>query len=445
MKQYIRIGAGAGFSGDRIEPAVDLAARGQLDYLVFECLAERTIALAQGRKARDPESGYDPLLEERMSACLPICHQNKCKIISNMGAANPLAAMRRTAEIARGLGLTGLTITAVTGDDVWPIITQESYTLLESGAPLSSLGSQVVSANAYLGVEGIIEALASDADIVLTGRVADPALFLAPLIFEFGWSMKDYPLLGQGTTLGHLMECAGQVSGGYFADPGLKDVPGLAELGFPIAEVSADGNFIITKLPETGGRVTPATCKEQLLYEIHDPEQYFTPDVVADFSQVTIEEIGLNRVQICGGRGKGPTGLLKVSVGYRDGFMGEGQISYGGSTAVARARLALDIVRARLENKKDSYEDLRFDIIGINTLYGDQISTGQPYEARIRVSGKATDPRFAAQIGREVESLYTNGPAGGGGVYKSVQECLAVQSILIDRKLAPIKVHSINL
>lgn len=445
MKQHIRIGAGAGFSGDRIEPAVDLAARGKLDYLIFECLAERTIALAQGRKAKDPESGFDPLLEERMLACLPLCHQNKCKIISNMGAANPLAAMRRTAEIAKGLGLTGLKIAAVTGDDVWPMITQESYTLLESGETLSSLGAKVVSANAYLGVAGIIEALASDADIVLTGRVADPALFLAPLIFEFGWSMTDYPLLGQGTTLGHLMECAGQVSGGYFADPRLKDIPGLAELGFPIAEVSADGNFMITKLAGTGGRVTTATCKEQLLYEIHDPKQYFTPDVVADFSQVTMEEIGLDRVRVSGGGGTAPTGLLKVSVGYRDGFIGEGQISYGGSTAVARARLALDIVRSRLESKKEIYEDLRFDIIGINTLYGDQISAGQPYEARIRISGKAADHRLAATIGQEVESLYTNGPAGGGGVYKSVQECLAVQSILIDRRVATPEIHHIYL
>lgn len=427
----IRIGAGAGYSGDRIEPAVELAAKGGLDYLVFECLAERTIALAQQARMKDPAAGYDLLLAARMQAVLPICRANKVRIVTNMGAANPVAAAEATRAIARQLGLTGLKIAAVTGDDVLePLKTAD--VVLDTGDTIRALGNRVVSANAYVGAGAIAEALAGGADVVITGRAADPALFLGPLIHEFGWALDDWDRLGQGTVVGHLLECAGQITGGYFADPGLKDVPDLARLGFPIGEVREDGELIVTKVAGSGGCVTPATVKEQLLYEIHDPAQYFQPDVVADFSQVTVEELGADRVRVVGGRGRPKTGLLKTSVGYLDSYVGEGQISYAGPGAVARGRLALDIVRERLALTGVPVNELRCDLIGLNALHGDDRAEGaEPYEVRVRVAGRTETMAEAIRIGNEVETLYTNGPAGGGGAWKSAREVIAVASCLV--------------
>ncbi|SAL56555.1 ABC transporter substrate-binding protein [Caballeronia peredens] len=436
MKDTIRIGAGAGYSGDRIEPAVELAEHGALDYLVFECLAERTIAIAQQARRNDPELGYDPLLEARMRAVLPVAAKNGVRIISNMGAANPRAAARKTAQIARELGLPGLKIAAVSGDDVLDIVLRSPLRFEESGDDVSAYASRIVSANAYLGASPIASALAAGADIVLTGRVADPSLFTAPLIHEFGWRMDDWNTLGQATVVGHLLECAGQVTGGYFADPGYKDVPGLARLGFPIGEVSTDGAVVVTKVAHAGGGVTEATCKEQLLYEIHDPARYFQPDVVADFTQVRVAREAQDRVRVTGGRGAARTGTLKVSVAYVDGYIGEGQISYGGPGALARARLALDIVRERLAITGVDTSELRFDLIGVNALYGDALAARheEPGEVRVRVTGRTAGAKEAARIGNEVETLYTNGPAGGGGVTKATREVIAVQSVLLARE-----------
>ena len=432
----IRIGAGAGYSGDRIEPAVELVMHGKLDYLVFECLAERTIALAQQARGIDPEGGFDPLLAARMQAVLPAARRHGVRIISNMGAANPLAAARKTADIARSLGLTGLKIAAVTGDDVLDTVKKGDYRFEESGRPLHAFDGRIVSANAYLGAAPIVEALQAGADIVLTGRAADPSLFTAPLIHGFGWAFDDWHRLGQATVVGHLLECAGQITGGYFADPGYKDVPDLARLGFPIGEVSSDGSVVITKVAGSGGSVTAATCKEQLLYEIHDPARYLQPDVVADFTQVRIAEQAPDRVGVCGGRGSPRTGTLKVSVAYSDGYIGEGQISYGGPGALARAQLALDIVRERLVHTGVAISECRFDLIGVNALYGPThaVDTGEPYEVRVRVAARALSRSDAVRVGNEVETLYTNGPAGGGGATKSVRDVIAVQSILLPRE-----------
>src|SRR5689334_7131465 len=321
MAKTIRVGSGAGYSGDRIEPALELAEKGELRYLGFECLAERTIALAQQAKLKDPNAGFDPLLEDRMEAVLAPCAQHGVKIITNMGAANPQAASRKVLEVARRKGLLGLMIATISGDDELDMVRQGDYDLIERpGQKVASLGNTILSANAYLGAASIVEALAGGADVVITGRVGDPALFVAPLIHEFGWSMEDWDRLGRGTVVGHLLECAGQVTGGYFADPGYKDVPGLAELGFPIAEVAADGSACITKLDASGGRVTVATCKEQLLYELHDPACYITPDVIADFSSVRLTQVGTDRVAVEGGGGRERPQTLKVSVGYEEGF-----------------------------------------------------------------------------------------------------------------------------
>jgi hypothetical protein len=442
----IRIGSGAGYSGDRIEPAIELAEKGDIQYLVFECLGERTVALAQQARMKNPEGGYDPLLEERMRAVLPVCAAKGIKIVTNMGAANPLAAARKTAEIAKSLGLSSLKIAAVVGDDVLDACKAGDLQIMEFEGTIKQLGNRLLSANAYLGAEPMAQALTSGADIVITGRASDPALFLAPMIHAFGWAMDDWNLLGQGTVAGHLLECAGQITGGYFADPGYKDIPELARLGFPIGEVGEDGNLVITKVAGSGGAVTAQTCKEQLLYEVHDPKKYLQPDVTADFSEVRVEEIAPNRVRVSGGRGTKRTDTLKVSVGYVDSFIGEGQISYAGPGALARGRLALEIVRERLKLTGVASSELRFELVGVDSLHGADVSTqaGEPYEVRVRVAGRTETLREAVRIGNEVETLYTNGPAAGGGAFKSARDVVAVASVLLPRELAKPQVQFVG-
>jgi len=442
----IRIGSGAGYSGDRIEPALELAEKGDIDYLVFECLGERTVALAQQARMKNPEAGFDPLLEERMRAVLPLCAAKGIKVVTNMGAANPEAAAKKTAEIARSLGLPSLKIAAVVGDDVLDACKAGDFPILEFDGSIKKLGNRLISANAYLGAEPMAAALARGADVVVTGRASDPALFLAPMIHAFGWAMDDWNLLGQGTVAGHLLECAGQITGGYFADPGYKDIPDLARLGFPIGEVGEDGSLVVTKVSGSGGAVTAQTCREQLLYEVHDPTKYFQPDVVADFSQVTVEEIAKDRVRVGGGRGSKRTDTLKVSVGYVDSFIGEGQISYAGPGALARGRPALDIVRERLKLTSVAASELRFDLIGVDSLHGPLVSAhaNEPYEVRIRVAGRTESLREAVRIGNEVETLYTNGPAGGGGAWKSARDVVAVASVLLPRELARTEVRFVE-
>ena len=387
---------------------------------------------------KNPDAGFDPLLEERMRAVLPVCAAKGIKIVTNMGAANPEAAARKIAETARSLGLSKLKIAAIVGDDVLDACKSNDLPIMEFDGTIKQLGNKLLSANAYLGAEPMAEALSAGADVVITGRASDPALFLAPMIHAFGWAMDDWNLLGQGTVAGHLLECAGQITGGYFADPGYKDIPDLARLGFPIGEVGEDGSLVITKVPGSGGAVTAQTCKEQLLYEVHDPRKYFQPDVVADFSQVSVEEIAPDRVRVSGGRGTKRTDTLKVSVGYVDSFIGEGQISYAGPGALARGRLALDIVRERLRLTGVSTSELRFDLIGVDALHGPQVSAhgNEPYEVRVRVTGRTENLREAVRIGNEVETLYTNGPAGGGGAWKSSRDVVAVASVLLPRELA---------
>ncbi|WP_422026628.1 acyclic terpene utilization AtuA family protein [Roseovarius sp.] len=425
----IRIGAGAGFQGDRLPPAVDLAERGKLDYLVFECLGERTIALAQQARSKDPSGGFDPLLERRMRAVMPACAKNGTKIVTNMGAANPMGAAQLTARIARELGLSGLKVAAVTGDDVLDRI--GDFVLDETGAPAADLGDRLVSANAYVGIDGLVSALAAGADVVICGRASDPTLFLAPLVYEFGWARDDWKRLGQGVLVGHLLECAAQITGGYFADPGVKDVPDLAAIGQPLAEVDADGNATITKLPGTGGRITRATCIEQLLYEIHDPARYLQPDVVADFSGVDFHDLGADRIGVNGAGGHPATGQFKVSVGYRDGWIGEGQISYAGANCVARGQLAVDTVRARLAPHRAEIFEERGELIGVNSIWQEAHGNASPPEVRLRYAARCADPETARRVAEEVEGLYLAGPAGGGGATGTVREVLAIASTLM--------------
>lgn len=423
----IRIGCGAGFSGDRLEPAVILAEKGEINYLVLECLAERTIALAQRRKMQDPEAGFDPLLERRIRSLLPLLQEHKITLITNMGAANPVAAAKKIQAIARGLNIP-VKIAAVTGDDVLEEILAQrnNLSILENGKLLKEY--PVISANAYVGVGGILDSLNLGAQIIVTGRVADPSLFLAPMIHEFGWSQADFELMGKGTVTGHLLECAGQITGGYFADPLKKPVPGMEILGHPFADVYADGTSIISKVPGTGGVVNLQTVKEQLLYEVVNPHEYYTPDVIADFTSVQLKQLEPDRVEVKGGGGRQQPSTLKVSVGYKAFFLGEAEISYAGYGAYERAVLAGEIIAARIQHL---VSDLRIDYIGVQSAHRMQLSENTPYEVRLRVAGQSVDAAVAALVGEEVEALYTNGPAGGGGVRKNVTEVVGIVSTLL--------------
>lgn len=434
--KILRIGSGAGFGGDRIEPAIDLIERGNLDYIIFECLAERTISLAQKAKQKDPEMGYNDLFEYRFDKILDALKKHKVKVITNMGAANPKSAAKKCQEMAIEKGLSNLKIAYVEGDDKSATLKDYiNYEVLETGKTLADIDGEILSANGYIGCFGIVEALKNNADIVITGRVADPSLAVGPLVYEFGWRMDDYEKLGKATWVGHLLECAGQVTGGYFADPGYKDVPDLWNLGFPIIEVDENGDGVVTKLDHTGGMVTTQTVKEQTLYEIQDPQNYFTPDVIADFSHVKVEQAGQDRVKISGASGKAPNGYYKTSIGYHDCYIGEGQISYGGSNALKKAELAKEILEKRFELIGLNYEEIRFDYIGYNSLYMDHISqkmgTDVPNEIRLRVAARVKNLKDAAFVGNEVEALYTNGPYGGGGAVKNIKDIISIASIFI--------------
>lgn len=433
----VRLGAGAGFAGDRIDPAVELAERADLDYLVFECLGERTVAGGQLRRLHDPRAGYDPMLAARMRAVLPVADLTRTRIITNSGAANPLAAADVVADVAHELGRQ-IRVATVTGDDVLEEVRGVDPVVWETGERLSVCADELVSANAYLGSDGILAALAEDPHIVITGRAADPSLYVGPLLHELGWDQDDWPALGRGTVIGHLLECAGQLTGGYFADPVTKPVPDMARLGFPFAEVSADGEALLTKLQGTGGRLDVATCTEQLLYEVDNPASYLTPDVSADFTGVAFEQVGADAVRVSGATGNARPDDLKVSLGFRGGWLGEGQISYAGPRALARARLAAEIVSQRLVQIHGiRQESIAVEMIGAGAAFRGLAAppVAEPPEVRLRVSASTRDAELAQVVGWEVEALYTNGPAGGGGAQKSATERVKVRSCLLPRDL----------
>ena len=373
---------------------MELVERGGLDYIAFECLAERTIARETLSLRRGRGRGYNPQLEERMRAVLPAAAARGVTVLSNMGAADPLAAGRRTSEIAADLGLRDRRCAVLLGDDVREIVAaRPGLPLMESAAPLESILPRMAAANAYLGADAVASALATGAPVAMTGRVADPSLFLGPIMHALGWAYEENDRLAQGTAAGHLLECAGQVSGGYFADPGVKDVPGLARLGFPFADVTAAGAVTIGKCAGSGGRIDAATCTEQLLYEVDDPAAYVTPDCVLDLSGVALREVGPDRVAVHGAQARPRTATYKVSVGYFDGWLGEGQLSYGGANAVARARLAGEIVAERLRLRGFAYDALRTDLIGLDSLHGPGDGRPEPYEVQA--------PRHRADAGAQ--------------------------------------------
>ena len=410
-KQVIRIGTGSGWWGDRIEPAATVVERGKLNYLCFETMAEATSSAAQVRARRDPSfPGYDTYLDDRMRAVLPGCIEQGVKIISNQGWINPAGAAKRIADLLASLGFRGVKIAAVEGSVITDRVQQITQTVLETGLDVRSLEG-IVSAEAYLGADKIVNALQAGARIVVTGRVADPSLFLAPMMYEFGWAYNDHRLLAAGSGVGHLLECGAQVTGGYFSDPGFKDVPEPWNLGFPIAEVSPDGDCVITKSPGTGGAVTLQTVKEQMLYEVHDPANYITPDVIVDFTTARLETVGKDRVKVSNITGKPRTSTLKVSIGCLEGFIGEDMFFYAGQGCVARAALAKQILEERFKIVGLKAQEYRIDFLGLSAIHGEATPEQQaePYEIAVRVAARTRTRSEAEKIGREVDGMAVSG------------------------------------
>ena len=448
MEGMFRVGNGAGFSGDRVDaagPVVDtLIELGGPCALFFETLGERTVALAQLEKRRDPTRGYEPMLERLLEPILVRCAQHGIPIIGNFGAANPPGAARVIAKLARRLGLPDLKIGVVYGDDVRERLDLATHEVYEADTGLNMGGGDVVSANAYLSAQPIVAALKAGAQVVVTGRTGDPSLALAPLIHHFGWAADDWAKLAIGATAGHLLECGAQITGGYYYDPGFKDIPDPANIGFPIAEVHADGRLIITKAARTGGLVNAQVVKEQLLYEIHNPAHYITPDVTLDFSHVTVQEVGENRVEVSGFRGGPAPQKIKATVCFDGGWMGEGEISYAGPNCLARARAAGEVLLQRLNLRKLDVE-ARIDLIGVASVHaGDGGASWraalqhEPQDIRVRLAVSARTQDDADQAAREALALYCCGPAGGGGVRWRTTPRIRTQSyLMLPSDLAP--------
>jgi len=439
------VGAGAGYSGDRIDAPIavvrDLRASGERAAIIFETLGERTLALAQLRRRENPAVGYEPKLESLLRPVLKDCVENKIAIIGNFGAANPQAAGEVIAGLARDAGLRPR-IGIVSGDDMLGAKGLEVLRACCEELPDEKL---LVSANVYLGAAPIVEALGEGADIVVTGRVADPSLTLAPLIHAFGWSFEDWQRLGRGTMAGHLLECGAQVTGGYFADPGFKDVPAPESIGYPIARIDSDGGFTVGKAAG-GGLVDRRTVSEQLLYEVHDPAAYLTPDVVADISDASVSELGNDWVRVDGVTGHVRPERLKVTVCYDGGWLGEGEISYYGPNAAARARLAGEIVRRRSPKALR----IRCDLIGVLSVLADDAGHAwdeidglgmATQDVRLRVAFSGPDKAGIERGLAEVEALYCAGPAGGGGIRFAMRPRIAATSCYVPRDAVQPKVQ----
>ncbi|WP_298722889.1 acyclic terpene utilization AtuA family protein [uncultured Ferrovibrio sp.] len=443
----VLVGCGAGFSGDRLDAAApvvrSLIRAKRPAAIMFETLGERTLALAQLARMENPDKGYEPLLERLLAPILEACLQHNIRILGNFGAANPLAAAKAIAGLGRRLGCRPMRIAVVQGDD---LVAAGQLGALEdeSGRPLAF--GPVISANAYLGAAPLVEALQAGADIVVSGRVADPSLALAPFIHHHGWALDDWQRLACGTLAGHLLECGAQVTGGYYADPGFKDVPDPHDIGFPIVAMQGDGDFTIGKADTGGGLVDRHTVTEQILYEIHDPSRYLTPDVTLDITNVELDDSVQNEVRVRGAVGHARPERLKVTVGYDGGWLGEGEISYAGPNAAARAKLALDVIRRRIGPDIS----MRGDIIGVASVFNDDAGQwlsqhmAPSSDVRLRIAVSSPDRAIAARAAEEVLALYTCGPAGGGGARGNTRRRIATASAYIRRDLVKTRIEMLE-
>ena len=425
-----RVGCGSGFARDRLQPAIDLAYSGQIDYLSFDCLAERTLALAHVRKRADPDSGYDGRLGAMVPQFAPAVADG-LKVVGNFGVANVPAALDCVVEGFRELGSRQIRVAAIHGDDVLELIRRLNPYIPDLGCTVGELGERLVSANCYLGAEQIVAALHAGANWVLGGRISDASLFVGPICHAMGWDLHDWDRVAHATLAGHILECSSQATGGYFADPPHRVVPGLDRVGFPFAEVD-DDQVVISKLESAGGMVTRHTVGLQVPYEVHDPSAYLTPDVTADFTAVTCEDVGENRVSLRGARGAPAPATSKVLIGVDTGFKAVGEISYAAAGCVERGRLAIELLDSALSDLKSEIEELRYDLHGVDALVGREYHGNYPAEVRLRAAARLRTREAAELFGQEVERLYLHGPAGGGGVTTSVVPALSIFAVYVD-------------
>lgn len=416
----VRIGAGSGFWGDALDPAVELLEKGQLDYLSFDFLAELTMALLQRLRGKDPQSGYVPEAVEYMRTLMPQARRNGTKLISNGGGVNPMAAGGQIVEAARQLGLSGTKVGVIEGDDLLPLLDD----IVASGVPLVNLDTgeqdfsrirpRVVAANAYTDASGIVQALGQGADVVVAGRVSDNALYVGPLMYEFGWTYESpyTDRVAAAITVGHVLECAGACSGGLHSR--FSEMPNMGSLGFPFADFSKDGTAVIGKLPGTGGRVDQFTIKEHLLYEINDPRRYTMPDGIADFTALQLEEIGRDKVRLSRMAGAPQPDMLKLVIGYEDGWIGEGMLFFPWPHALARAEKAKQTLLERFERLGLQADEVQFDFIGVNMLHGPAApaSTCDHNEIGLRVAVRTRTRQEAEKVRRACAHMWIMGPGG---------------------------------
>lgn len=445
----VYIGCGAGFAGDRFDAAAaiiaELSGRDAPKYLMFECLAERTLASAQLEKLKDPSRGYSPFLDQYFSRHLGPAMSAGVKIVSNLGAANPIAGAHRVRKLAAEQGLRQPIVAVVMGDDLTETLNEDEIRALPLMDGQEVIDRTMRAANVYLGAEPVAEAVATGADVVLVGRTTDSALALGPQIHEFGWS--DLDRLAAGTIAGHLLECGAQVTGAYFADPGKKDVPDLAHVGFPIAEVAGDGGFVITKPKGTGGLVNRATVTEQLLYEMHDPAAYLVPDATCDITNLMLAEDGDNRILVTGVKGHAPPERLKATVSVDFGWMAEAEISYAGIGALARTQLAGEIVETRMRDAGVT-EKIAFDVIGGGATFGrgekQMLNDPGDGDYRLRLSIISDDKATAQLLNDELYHLYCSGPSAGGGIRNALIPQMATASVMVPRDLITPRIEVIE-
>jgi hypothetical protein len=438
----VRIGAAQGFYGDTIEAAVATAEKGDVQYLCFDALAELTMAILVKDKRKNEFEGFTKDIPQQMKALLPFVKEKGIKLLTNGGGINPIGAQQEILRVARELGISGLKVAVVTGDNVLdriPEFLEKGYLLnhLETGEPIDNIKEKLEFANAYIGAEPIVKALRAGADIVVTGRTTDTAQFLAPLIYEFGWSQNEWDKLASGVFMGHLLECSAQSTGGNFSGK-WWEIEGFDRMGYPIAEVSENGHFIITKVEDRGGLVTVDTVKEQMLYEIHNPSAYITPDVIVDLTEVKLDNAGINKVKVTGVKGKPRTDTLKGVMGYENGFAGQVIVGFSWPDALLKAKKVDEIIRIQLERKGLNYEEVRTDFMGYNSLSGPLAHEDESdlNEVFLRMVVRAKTKQEAAKFSRLFPPLALNGPPSMSGFTGNAtpRALLGMWSTLIPRE-----------
>ena len=455
MKDKIRIASGQGFWGDLPDAPYDQVMKGEIDYLVMDYLAEVTMSILQKQKNQNPAMGYARDLPELASKILPACLEKGVKIITNGGGVNPLACADAIMEKSLDLNLPKVDIAVVLGDDIIQGIDDIisagcELNNMETGESIVNYKDKLLSANVYFGAFPIVEALEKGADIVITGRTTDTGLTLAPMIYEFGWSNDNYDLLSAGTIAGHILECGAQSTGGNFLGD-WQSIENLENIGFPIAEAYPDGEVIITKHKNTGGRVSFDTVAEQLVYEIGDPKEYITPDCVADFSSIRLEDLGNDRVRVYNAKGSKETDFYKVSCSYHAGYSAAGSLTYSWPQALTKARAADKILRKRLENLGLVFDEIRSEFIGYNSTHGplaEDIEEDRINEIMLRIAVRSMDRNAVKRFGKEIAPLILTGPpsvTGFAGGRPKPSEVISYWPALMPKSLVQPKVKILEL